>query len=413
MRPEIVFIGDDFTGAADSLAAYARGGSSARLVTGPLGLERLADPPSVLGIATDLRAQAPGKARETVDRIWPLVSRHAPRILHLKVCSTFHSSPTVGSIGAAATAVAERFRPDVTAVIGGQPSLGRNCAFGNLFARGPDGAVHRIDRHPVMARHPVTPMGEADLVRHLAAQGLEPLQRIAVTELDDPEALAARLRQGPALLDVMAESDQRRIGAALRRAGGRQLLIGASSVAEILASPSPARQEPGDGPLAAGRQGAVLALAGSRSSITARQVAACTRLLRVRLDRDKLDDPGTAGRLAERLAAGQALLLHLDPDADYGRSSSELADACARLAAGIMARQPLRALALPGGDTSGRVTARLGFDALDYLRDLGPGVTLCLERHRDVERDGMAIMLKGGQMGPPDLFDRFADLVGV
>lgn len=45
--------------------------------------------------------------------------------------------------------------------------------FGNLFAAGgiASGAeVYRLDRHPVMNRHPVTPMGESDLVRHLALQ---------------------------------------------------------------------------------------------------------------------------------------------------------------------------------------------------------------------------------------------------
>ena len=31
-----------------------------------------------------------------------------------------------------------------------------------------DGVGHRLDRHPMMARHPVTPMDEADVPRHLA-----------------------------------------------------------------------------------------------------------------------------------------------------------------------------------------------------------------------------------------------------
>jgi len=30
--------------------------------------------------------------------------------------------------------------------------------------------VHRLDRHPVMSRHPVTPMSEADVARHLEKQ---------------------------------------------------------------------------------------------------------------------------------------------------------------------------------------------------------------------------------------------------
>ncbi|MGO8249179.1 hypothetical protein ACC809_36725, partial [Rhizobium johnstonii] len=37
---------------------------------------------------------------------------------------------------------------------------------GNLFAAY-QGRIFRIDRHPVMSRHPVTPMDEADLAVHL------------------------------------------------------------------------------------------------------------------------------------------------------------------------------------------------------------------------------------------------------
>ena len=43
----------------------------------------------------------------------------------------------------------------------------RYTAFGHLFA-GYQGKTYRIDRHPVMSRHPVTPMDEADLALHLA-----------------------------------------------------------------------------------------------------------------------------------------------------------------------------------------------------------------------------------------------------
>lgn len=45
----------------------------------------------------------------------------------------------------------------------------RYQAFGSLFAGTFDG-VHRLDWHPVMSCHPVTPMDEADPLRHLARQ---------------------------------------------------------------------------------------------------------------------------------------------------------------------------------------------------------------------------------------------------
>ncbi len=338
-------------------------------------------------------------------RLWPMIAREAPRILHLKVCSTFDSAPHVGSIGAVAQQLAGLFRPDVTAVIGGQPSLGRYCAFGTLFARGPDGAVHRIDRHPVMARHPVTPMQEADLSRHLAAQGLS-LASVTAPELADPARIAARLREGPVLIDVMSPEDQTRIREALRIAGGRQLLIGASSVAEILGGDL--APEPCAAP--APRPGALIVFAGSRSMVTAQQVRAAQRYEKRSIGPAMLDDPATPRRLASALSAARPLLVHLDPDADYRRSPDALADTCAGLVAAVAALSPLAALGLAGGDTSSRIVTRLGFHALDYAADMGQGACLCVGRHADPALDGMQLMFKGGQMGADDLFDRFAQM---
>ncbi|MDK3074447.1 four-carbon acid sugar kinase family protein [Sedimentitalea sp. JM2-8] len=402
MGARIVFLGDDFTGASDSLATYARGGRATRLLTGEAAPEAGLD---VLGIATDLRSLPPDRAGKVVSALWPTIARESPEVLHLKVCSTFDSAPHVGSIGAVVRQLTTLFQPDVTAVIGGQPSLGRYCAFGTLFARGPDGAVHRIDRHPVMSRHPVTPMQEADLGLHLSRQGLELANRINAPELTDAGRVAGALRDGPALIDVMCPEHLALIRDALRRVGGRQLLIGASSVAEILGAGQ------GGATISAppAPEGALLGFAGSRSTITAAQVKAARRYRRVPLTPDMLDDPATPARLAARLSSDQPLLVHLDPEADYRRDPDALADACADLVEGIVTKTPLRALGLAGGDTSSRIVKRLDFTALDYLSDMGQGACICFGRHAEETRNGMRVMLKGGQMGAADLFDRFAE----
>ena len=89
---------------------------------------------------------------------------------HYKVCSTFDSSPGVGSIGRAMELGRAVFRSRQSVpVVVGAPHLGRAVVFGNLFAEA-DGAWYRIDRHPTMRRHPVTPMTEADLRLHLAGK---------------------------------------------------------------------------------------------------------------------------------------------------------------------------------------------------------------------------------------------------
>ena len=103
-------------------------------------------------------------------------------ILHYKVCSTFDSSPAIGSIGRAidlgTKAMPGRWSPTIV----GSPRLKRYQVFGNLFAA-VGGVAYRLDRHPTMSRHPVTPMEESDLRRHLAAQTSRRIELIDMLQL--------------------------------------------------------------------------------------------------------------------------------------------------------------------------------------------------------------------------------------
>jgi 3-oxoisoapionate kinase len=404
---EVVFLGDDFTGASDSLATYAKGGWRTRLVLSEAGI---VDELDALGLATDLRSVGPDRAAADIARLWPFIEKADPRVLHLKVCSTFDSSPETGSIGAVALDLIARFRPDVVAVIGGQPSLARYCAFGNLFAKGPDGAVHRIDRHPVMSRHPVTPMKEADLRRHLALQGLGDLALVPVTALDDTDSVLEALRAGPVLFDVMSPEDQHQIAATLQRAGGRQLLIGSSAVAEILAAGKDRTAAAATSGLPGSRN--ALVFAGSRSAVTQTQVARATRFEKLALTPDLLGSAPFLDKAAELVRRGVPVLVHLVPDAEYGFGPGDLADAGSAFVSGLLSRADVGYLGLAGGDTSSRICAALGFDALEFESTLTSGVSICAASHSQDRLDRMRIMLKGGQMGDPALFDKFAEQIG-
>ncbi len=400
---EVVFLGDDFTGASDSLATYAGSGWRSRLILTEAGASGDLD---ALGLPTDLRSLGADRARAEIARLWPQIEKADPRVLHFKVCSTFDSSPGIGSIGAVAQELIARFRPDVVAVIGGQPSLGRYCAFGNLFAKGPDGAVHRIDRHPVMSRHPVTPMKEADLRRHLATQGFGDLALVPVTALSDAAGAVDALRSGPVLFDTMTRDDQGRIGEILQRAGGRQLLIGASSVAEILTATANGTGTSGPPGLPGSRN--ALIFAGSRSVTTQTQVKNATGFEKLRLTPEALASSRFSEEAAARVRTGAPVLVHLVPDLDYGLGPDALADASSDFVCGLLERAEVGYLGLAGGDTSSRICAGLGFDALEFERSFGSGVCICVSRHRKRCLDGLRILLKGGQMGDPGLFDRFA-----
>ena len=103
-------------------------------------------------------------------------------VCHYKVCSTFDSSPAVGNIGRAIEIGRRVFGQAAVPLLVGAPQLKRYTAFGNLFAAY-RGETYRIDRHPVMSRHPVTPMDEADLLVHLSPPDGVALRRSSTLQL--------------------------------------------------------------------------------------------------------------------------------------------------------------------------------------------------------------------------------------
>src|SRR5687767_5001313 len=181
--PLLGWYGDDFTGATDTLATLTQAGLRAMLFMGvPSGGQQAAAARALdgaldaVGIAGASRSMAPAAMEGELEPVGAFFAALGSRVLHYKVCSTFDSAPEVGSIGMAVRVLRRHVRHAFVPIVGGQPNLGRYCAFSNLFAAaGSGGAVERIDRHPTMRNHPMTPMKEADLRRHLALQGLQPV----------------------------------------------------------------------------------------------------------------------------------------------------------------------------------------------------------------------------------------------
>ncbi len=431
-----VWYGDDFTGASDTLATLAGAGLRTMLFLGMPSPRRVeaAGPLDALGIAGAARAMNPVAMEAELDLVGQFLASLRAPVLHYKCCSTFDSSPTVGSLGAALRIFKRHVRNAFVPVVGGQPSLGRYCAFGNLFARmGSGGEAYRIDRHPTMSRHPVTPMQEADLRRHLALQGLAGVALVDLIALAgaDGEALDAAIdaalaeKPDAVLFDVTDATHLARIGSVVWRRALREplLALGPSSVAQALIAhwrsagelhdlDTTAKLLPAEGP--------VFVLAGSRSAVTAGQIDAA-RVPRdgasplfecVAIDADSIvGQPAAleavAQRCAEILNRGRGVLAHTTPVRDGGPAALEVAAACGRLLANVLALAPrVRRAGVAGGDSSSLAVQALGGWALSHAGTLAPGVSLT-RLHSDTPRlDGLELMLKGGQMGPPDLFER-------
>ncbi len=171
----LAFYGDDFTGSTDALEFITRAGAKAVLFIEPPTAEQLKQfyYMDVIGVAGKTRSLSLAQMQEILLPAFEQLKASGAKQVHYKVCSTFDSSATVGSIGKAIDCGATVFQNKLIPIIGGMPALGRYCLFGNLFARmgiGSNGKIYRLDRHPSMSKHPVTPADESDLRLHIGRQ---------------------------------------------------------------------------------------------------------------------------------------------------------------------------------------------------------------------------------------------------
>jgi uncharacterized protein YgbK (DUF1537 family) len=398
--PRLGWYGDDFTGATDTLATLAAAGQRAMLFLGVPDAAQLeaAGPLDALGIAGAARSMTPAAMAAELAPVGRFFADLGVAVLHYKCCSTFDSAPGIGSIGAA-VACLRAFMPNpFVPILGGQPNIGRFCLFSTLFASaGLGGAVHRLDRHPTMAHHPVTPMHEADLRRHLQAQGLAELASLHFPAYREGiDALTALLPPAPVLFDVAQPEDLPLLGALLWQQAARMplLAVGPSSVAQALAgAPVTAAARP----LPPAR-GPVFAFIGSLSPISRAQMAQSH-------DYDHFELPeDPAALLPEVVAtlhAGRSVMVRTR--APSGPAPS-IADSTARFIRQVIDATSVTRIGIAGGDTSSAAALGLGLWGLAYDRTLEPGVTLCRSRSDTPRLDGLELMLKGGQMGTPDLF---------
>jgi len=433
--PRIAFYGDDFTGATDTLATAAQAGLRSLLFLRVPSAAQLARAGRLdcLGIAGAARSMNPDEMARELAPVADFLRASGARLLHYKVCSTFDSAPSVGNMDTALRALLPASGHDWAAIVGGQPSLGRYCLFGNLFAAaGTGGEVHRIDRHPTMSRHPVTPMHEADLRRHLAEQGLAAIGHVPWTALNSGDAAlrqcmdAALAKRPRALLfDVGEARDLAAIGRSLIRFADQAplLVLGSSSVVQAVAaadaggdaasSVASAQAMPDTG--IAPASGPVLLIAGSLSPLTARQVEAAASFDKLWLDAPRLiESDGVSLRdcareLSAKLASGRHVLACTSspgqPATAQGVPARALAEATGALLAAVLAQVPLARIGIAGGDTSSHAVQALDAWGLSHAGSLAPGVALCRLHSDRPALDGLEVMLKGGQMGGEDLFE--------
>ncbi len=437
--PMISFYGDDFTGSSAVMEVLSFAGIETMLFL-DLPSEEMLQKYSGLkavGVAGIARTKSDSWMRDHLPPIFKGLKKLGAPLVHYKVCSTFDSAPDTGPIGVAAEIGQDVFGPDWIPLVVGAPAIGRYQVFGNLFAAA-GGAIHRLDRHPVMSRHPVTPMDEADLGRHLSRQtslktGCVDYLAMAAGKAEAEVKRAIEAGAAIIALDAMDEAtlevagrliDQGNTGFAIGSQGIEYALVAhwraVGAIPETVEAPR----------LEAVEQ--LFAVTGSCAPTTAEQIAqadaygfeiidfdaSCAvddRMLNAEVDR-------TRAAALDLLSEGRDVIVTTargpdDPAVQrmhevtkkHGASSENanerLGRALGSLVAEVRRTTGLPRIAVGGGDTSGQVLSELNADALSAVAPLAAGAPLCrLHASQSPEIDGLEVTLKGGQMGAPDFF---------
>jgi uncharacterized protein YgbK (DUF1537 family) len=364
-------------------------------------------------------------------------------VSHYKVCSTLDSSPTIGSIGRAIdigvpifseTPGSANWQPLVVAA----PAIGRYQAFGNLFAAH-DGSVHRLDRHPVMQRHPVTPMDEADVRLHLAGQtrrAIGLIDFVAMKRGAGLELLKAELRLGRSIisLDVVDDETLQWAGGLIWNSRGQGIFaIGSQGVEYALVAHWRATgmlQAAADCKPAAERL-QIVGVSGSISAVTAAQIkwaeangfefialaaeaSLDERLWEAEVDAARLSACASLSRgrspivATARGPADPAVAKFREQLSSSGLDpvivNARIGDGLGKIVRRLVHSGGVKRGAVSGGDSSGFAMRALGGYALEAIAPIAPGVPLCRVFSADAGMDGFEIALKGGQMGQVDFF---------
>lgn len=432
------YYGDDLTGSTDVMEALeSRGVPTVLFTQTPNAAQRSRFAEArAIGMAGSSRSETPAWMDEHLNVAFAWLKSLEAAICHYKICSTFDSSPEIGSIGRAIDIGQRLFAQAHVPLVVGAPQLKRYTAFGNLFASYQD-AVYRLDHHPVMSRHPVTPMKEPDLRLHLAKQTAKRIGLVDLAALSDAnvDRLVEKVLADDieiALFDVADLATQRGVGRQIWRIrnGGGLFVVGSSGIEYALLSEwSEAGLIAGQASFSAtGPVDRIAVVSGSCSPTTARQTrhAIANGFDGVALDPRELASGEAApisdaiGRGLQSLAAGRSVILYtaLGPASDVGgefegqeSARRTIGHGLGKIQRALIEQAGLTRAVIAGGDTSSHALGQLGIFALTIKMPLRatPGSPLCAAHSDDRAFDGLEIALKGGQIGGDDYFGKIRD----
>ncbi len=443
----LAYYGDDFTGSTDALEFLTLAGVKTVLFLRKPEQKDLDRFPGIkaIGLAGKSRSMSPSEMDTELYSAFENLKSFAPNHFHYKVCSTFDSAPHVGNIGKAIEIGSEVFNQKTVLVSPSAPHLGRFCVFGNLFARMGtigNGEIYRIDRHPSMSKHPVTPALEGDLTIHLAKQTEKSISLINLTTIEKgTSAVNEAVENNKAeilFFDGFNLEHLKTIGSVFNQLATEKTLfsVGSSGIEMALGLDWAAQKIIGNEiPFeSAGEVSPILVLSGSCSPVTSSQIeyALENEFLEIALESKAVDIQNqeaiiknAVAQIVENFNKGKSTILHTSTGSNdpriaeteayfrsKGFSENDIQKQCSTTYGSILGqitKEVLKAvkikrILLAGGDTSSFAASELDILALEMIAPIAPGAPLCKAVSDNEWVNGIEMNFKGGQVGTADYF---------
>ena len=405
-------VADDFTGASDAASFLAKSGMRTMLFNGVPKTEQSYEMDAAV-IALKTRTEETGKAVEDSLEAVKWFQKQDACHIYSKYCSTFDSTPD-GNIGPILDAILDECKEKSSIICPALPVNGRTVSQGKLYVNGVP-----LDESP-MKNHPLTPMWESDLGKLMEPQSKYPC--IKVTEeimkgsKEEIEQYIAKESQGKEkfylIPDYVKDEDAAKIAEVF---GDMKVLSGGSGILTELGKKYCGKAEGAAMPSSA-TEGRGIVLAGSCSQATLEQIRVFQEAghYSCKIDPVKLldgtDTPERIWPCVLEESQGKEILIyssdtpeHVKKMQDIGKEkvANAIEKAISDLAV-LAEKDGFRRIIVAGGETSGAVTKKMGYDAYLIGESIAPGVPVMIP----AENPQIRLVLKSGNFGQPDFFLR-------
>lgn len=357
--PPAYFLADDLSGALDAAAAFHRAGRQVRVLLSAEAWTE-AGPGELIGLTTESRNSPPMDARNRVRAACQAARERGAVLVYKKIDSTLR-----GPVGPELAELLAQFPNHRVLLAPANPGVGRTVYQGQLLVNGVP-----VDRTE-FGRDPGSPSRTSRIAQILG------------------EEFGARVE----IPDTHVESD---LVAAVRRfeaAGKPWIGVGSGALARPIAERLPRTSESAGAWPDIANSG-VLMIGGSTHMVNRSQSAHLVTETGCASIELNLDRPAEAGRaVAVALgAAGAAVLLAPRERTDPAAALRATVDA----AVAAMDATGVRRVFATGGETAFALCERLGVNALTFLDEIEPGVSLSTGRTRS---DKLLLAVKPGGFG--------------